>query len=62
MLYFHLAGLNTGYWKDLKEIKANRLVDKVFEPEISKEERDKKDRNWQRAVERAVGWSKKYEE
>ncbi len=58
----YLAGLNTGYWKDLEEIKANRLVDKVFEPEISKEERDKKDRNWQRAVERAVGWSKKYEE
>jgi glycerol kinase len=58
----YLAGLNTGYWKDLDEIKANRLVDKVFEPEISKEERDKKDRNWQRAVERAVGWSKKYEE
>lgn len=58
----YLAGLNTGYWKDLEEIKLNRLVDKVFEPQISKEERDKKDRNWQRAVERAVDWARKYEE
>lgn len=58
----YLAGLNTGYWKDLEEIKENRLIDRVFEPEISKDERDKKDRNWQRAVERAVGWANKYEE
>lgn len=58
----YLAGINTGYWKDLEEIKENRLIDNVFEPQISKEERDKKDRNWQRAVERAVGWAKKYEE
>ncbi|MDD7306639.1 MAG: glycerol kinase GlpK [Peptoniphilaceae bacterium] len=58
----YLAGLNTGYWKDLEEIKANRLIDREFTPEISKEERDKKDRNWQRAVERAVGWANKYEE
>lgn len=58
----YLAGINTGYWKDLEEIKENRLIDNVFKPQISKEERDKKDRNWQRAVERAVGWAKKYEE
>lgn len=58
----YLAGLNTGYWKDLDEIIKNRQVDKVFEPQISKEERDKKDRNWQRAIERSVGWAKKYEE
>lgn len=58
----YLAGLNTGYWKDLEEIKENRQVDKMFEPQISEEERDKNDRNWQRAVERAVSWSNKYEE
>ncbi len=58
----YLAGLAVGYYKDLEEIKAYRLVDREFTPEISKEERDKKDRNWQRAVDRSFSWAKTYEE
>lgn len=58
----YLAGLATGYYKDLDEIKEYRLVDKAFEPQISKEERDKKDRNWQRAIGRSFDWAKHYEE
>ena len=58
----YLAGLATGYYKDKEEIKEYRLVDHAFEPEISKEERDKKDRNWQRAIGRSFDWAKHYEE
>lgn len=58
----YLAGLATGYYKDLDEIKEYRLVDKAFDPEITKEERDKKDRNWQRAIGRSFDWAKHYEE
>ena len=53
----YLAGLAVGYYKDLDEIKENRLVDREFTPEISKEERDKKDRNWQRAIARSFAVS-----
>ena len=58
----YLAGLATGFWKNLEEIKENWSVDKTFMPEISIEERNKKDRNWQRAVERSFGWAKHIEE
>ena len=58
----YLAGLATGYYKDKDEIREYRLVDKTFEPEISREERDKKDRNWQRAIARSFDWAKHYEE
>ena len=57
-----LAGLATGFYKDLEEVKKYRQVDKTFSPSISKEERDKKDRNWQRAIDRSFGWAKSYEE
>jgi glycerol kinase len=58
----YLAGLAVGYRESLEEIKKNRQVDRVFEAEISKEERDKKDRNRQRAVARSLGREDKYEE
>ena len=58
----YLAGLATGYYKDKDEIREYRLVDQDFEPSISKEERDKKDRNWQRAIARSFDWAKHYEE
>lgn len=58
----YLAGLAVGFYENLDEIKENRLVDKNFTPEISKEERDKKDRNWQRAMQRAFGWANHFEE
>ena len=58
----YLAGLATGYYKDKDEIREYRLVDQAFEPTISKEERDKKDRNWQRAIGRSFDWAKHYEE
>ena len=54
----YLAGLGVGYYKDLEEIKKNRDVDRIFEPEITREERDIKDYNWQKAISRSVDWAK----
>ncbi|WP_025733877.1 glycerol kinase GlpK [Carnimonas nigrificans] len=47
----YLAGLATGFWKNRDEIKAQWAADKVFESEISDEQRDKLYKGWQRAVE-----------
>lgn len=58
----YLAGLAVGYWKDLDEVKKNWIVDKTFEPQISAEERDKLDKNWQYAVNRSFSWAKQVED
>lgn len=54
----YLAGLAVDYYKNLDEIIENRLVEREFKPEISVEERDRKDYNWQKAISRSVGWAK----
>lgn len=54
----YLAGLAVDYYKSLDEIIENRLVEREFKPEISVEERDRKDYNWQKAISRSVGWAK----
>ncbi len=45
-----LAGLATGYWKDLDELKAIRQVDKSFVPRMAEEPRRKLLEGWQRAM------------
>ena len=52
----YLAGLAVGFWTGIEEIEAIREVSKVFEPQISREERDVLYSGWKRAVERAKGW------
>lgn len=47
----YLAGLATGFWKDMDEVKEHWDRDATFEPEISKEDRDKLYGGWQNAVE-----------
>ena len=46
----YLAGLATGYWSSMEEIKANAAVDRKFEPEMPKEERKEKLGKWEVAV------------
>ncbi|MCI7238138.1 MAG: FGGY family carbohydrate kinase [Anaerococcus sp.] len=58
----YLAGLGVGFWESLDEIKDNWSIDKLFEPQIIKEERDKKYRNWKRAVKRSFDWAKDLED
>ena len=51
-----LAGLAVGFWEDLDEIKNIRKVDKVFEPKMVLEERNRQYKGWKRAVERSRDW------
>lgn len=51
-----LAGLAVGFWKDMEEIEKIRQVDKVFEPKMDLEKREKRYSGWLRAVERSRDW------
>ncbi|MDR0531224.1 MAG: glycerol kinase GlpK [Oscillospiraceae bacterium] len=52
----YLAGLTAGLWKDKDELEQNRQVDRVFRPELPREQRDQLYAGWKRAVERSRGW------
>ncbi len=52
----YLAGLATGFWESTDEIAKIRQVDKVFEPIMDIEKREKRYRGWLRAVERSRDW------
>ena len=54
----YLAGLAVGYWKDTEEIQKNWAIDRLFAPEIGKEERVKRLAGWKKAVACAAGWAK----
>ena len=51
-----LAGLATGVWSDVTEITRIRESDRIFEPEMAKDDADKLHSTWMRAVERAGKW------
>ncbi len=52
----YLAGLATGFWESTDEIAKIRQVDKIFEPKMDIEKREKRYRGWLRAVERSRDW------
>lgn len=54
----YLAGLATGYWKDLEEVKKIAKVEKVFKPEFKPEEVAKLRKGWDSAVKRTLNWVK----
>lgn len=51
-----LAGLAVGFWENYDELEAVRKVDKIFEPKMVLEERDRLYHGWLRAVDCARGW------
>ena len=51
-----LAGLAVGYWKDMDELSRVREVDRIFTPDMEKEERDKLYSGWKKAVKRSMDW------
>ena len=53
----YAAGLAVGYWDDLGELRSNRRVDRVFEPEIDRDEAERMHTRWGEAVERSLGWA-----
>src|SRR5229473_829438 len=53
------AGLATGFWSTLDELRKNWQVDKVFEPKSTAEQRSAGLAGWKKAVERTLGWVEK---
>lgn len=54
----YLAGLAVGYWKNKEDVLTNISIEKTFEPEISREEQEKKIAKWHKAVEHARDWER----
>jgi len=51
-----LAGLSVGYFKNQDEIIKIWKIDREFQPNMQREEKEKLYRGWKRAVERAKSW------
>lgn len=52
----YLAGLAVGFWADTEEIRKNKLMDRLFTPEISVKDRNKRIKAWDKAVSRSLSW------
>ena len=53
----YLAGLATGVWKDLDEIRSQWTLDKVYTPVMDADRRDRLYAGWRKAVSRAREWA-----
>ncbi|HEV7820105.1 MAG TPA: FGGY-family carbohydrate kinase, partial [Burkholderiales bacterium] len=53
----YLAGLAVGYWKGADEIAAQWQADRVFEPQISRDQAAELTDGWNRALARAGRWA-----
>jgi glycerol kinase len=52
----YAAGLATGLWSNLDELRVNWSVDRTFEPQWSEEKREAAYAGWKKAVERSRDW------
>lgn len=54
----YLAGLAVGFWKDVNEIQQLWEIDQDFEPASPSPEQEKGFKEWKRAVDATLAWSK----
>jgi glycerol kinase len=52
----YAAGLAVGFWNNESELRANWAEDKVWQPQMNEEERERLYRGWLKAVERTFDW------
>jgi len=52
----YAAGLAVGFWENLDDLRQNWGVDKVWEPQMDPETRERLYKGWLKAVERTFGW------
>ncbi|WP_263138664.1 glycerol kinase GlpK [Pseudomonas sp. RIT-PI-AD] len=52
----YLAGLASGFWSSLDELKRKSVIERVFEPQCDEAQREKRYAGWKKAVERTRGW------
>lgn len=57
----YLAGLAVGYWPNQDAIASQWQMDRVFQPKIGSQEREKVRSTWRRALERAKQWTREEE-
>ncbi len=53
----YLAGLATGVWSSLDDIRAQWTLDKLYEPAMPEEQRQRLQAGWQKALQRAKDWA-----
>jgi glycerol kinase len=53
-----MAGLSAGVWRDREELNGCWEIDRVFEPQAEPRQIADLRGNWQRAVERSLGWER----
>ena len=53
----YLAGLATGFWSSLDELRSKSTIERVFEPACDPSKRDTLYKGWKKAVERTRGWA-----
>ena len=54
----YLAGLATGFWKDLDELRDKARVERTFSPDGDNEKRERRYKGWKKAVKRSLEWAK----
>jgi glycerol kinase len=54
----YLAGLSSGFWSSIDELKQHRKADTIFKPKTDKKQMQKLQENWREAVERSRHWNK----
>jgi glycerol kinase len=52
----YAAGLATGVWRDLAELRSHWREDARFEPRMSQDERERRCRMWRKAVSKSLDW------
>lgn len=58
----YLAGLATGFWKDLDELRDKARVERTFSPDSDNDKRERSYKGWKKAVKRSLEWAKEDEE
>ncbi len=53
-----LAGLATGFWKSTEEVCLNWAVERVFEPDMKEDDRNRRLKGWAKAVRYSFDWAK----
>jgi glycerol kinase len=54
----HLAGLSAGVWSGIDDLEAAWQLDRIFEPQMSRDEAEARMTHWRDAVRRVGGWEK----
>ncbi|EJS87795.1 glycerol kinase [Pasteurella multocida subsp. multocida str. Anand1_cattle] len=55
----YLAGLATGFWKDLSELRDKASIEKTFVPDGDEAKRTRRYKGWKKAVKRAARMGKR---